>query len=178
MEWRAESNCSVVSGVEAIREVTNRIAAPTAMVESYRLGVLGREWAAAKITAAETSPVRICFTTCCSCWDEKRFFLENYYLELEELLHNLCLGAKFNNPFLKGLLSACIYRCCYCCYTGRNRKWVDNVLSHHRVAGVHQARQGILRRVTPAGLLNLEIALSLGRVLGVPIARALDISND
>ena len=61
---------------------------------------------------------------------------------------------------------------------GVTRKWVDNVLSHHRVTGVHQARQGILRRVTPAGLLNLEIALSLGRSLGVPIARALDISND
>src|SRR6185436_3522071 len=61
---------------------------------------------------------------------------------------------------------------------GVSRKWVDNVLSHHRVNGVHQARQGILRRVTPSGLLNLEIALGLGRVLGIPIARALDISND
>jgi len=61
---------------------------------------------------------------------------------------------------------------------GVTRKWVDNVLSHHRVNGVHQARQGILRRVTPSGLLNLEIALGLGRVLGIPIARALDISND
>lgn len=61
---------------------------------------------------------------------------------------------------------------------GVSRKWVDNVLSHHRVDGVHQARQGILRRVTPSGLLNLEIALGLGRVLGIPIARALDISND
>ena len=61
---------------------------------------------------------------------------------------------------------------------GVTKKWVDNVLSHHRVNGVHQARQGILRRVTPAGLLNLEIALGLGRVFGVPIARALDISNE
>ena len=61
---------------------------------------------------------------------------------------------------------------------GVSKKWVDNVLSHHQVHGVHQARQGILRRVTPAGLLTLEIALSLGRVLGVPIARALEISND
>jgi len=61
---------------------------------------------------------------------------------------------------------------------GVSRKWVDNVLSHHRVNGVHQARQGILRRVTPTGLLNLEIALGLGRALGIPIARALDISND
>lgn len=61
---------------------------------------------------------------------------------------------------------------------GVTKKWVDNVLSHHRVNGVHQAKQGILRRVTPAGLLNLEIALGLGRALSIPIARALDISND
>lgn len=61
---------------------------------------------------------------------------------------------------------------------GVSKKWVDNVLSHHEVFGVHQARQGILRRVTPAGLLSLELALSLGHVLRVPIARALEISND
>lgn len=61
---------------------------------------------------------------------------------------------------------------------GVTKKWVDNVLSHHQVNGVHQARQGILRRVTPDGLLALEIALSLGRTLGVPIAQALDISHD
>lgn len=61
---------------------------------------------------------------------------------------------------------------------GVSKKWVDNVLSHHRVNGVHQARQGILRRVTPPGLLTLEIALGLGRALGVPIAQALGISHD
>jgi hypothetical protein len=61
---------------------------------------------------------------------------------------------------------------------GVSQKWVDNVLSHHRVDGVHQAKQGILRRVTPAGLLTLEIALVLGRTLGVPIAHALNISNE
>jgi hypothetical protein len=61
---------------------------------------------------------------------------------------------------------------------GVSKKWVDNVLSHYRVNGVHQARQGILRRVTPDGLLALEIALNLGRALGVPIARALDIAHD
>lgn len=61
---------------------------------------------------------------------------------------------------------------------GVSKKWVDNVLSHHRVNGVHHARQGILRRVTPAGLLTLEIALALGRTLGIPIAYALEISNE
>lgn len=61
---------------------------------------------------------------------------------------------------------------------GVTKKWVDNVLSHHRVNGVHQARQGILRRVTPAGLLTLEIALGLARAFDVPMVRALKISND
>jgi hypothetical protein len=61
---------------------------------------------------------------------------------------------------------------------GVSKKWVDNVLSHHQVNGVHQARQGIVRRVTPDGLLALEIALALGRTLSIPIARALEISRD
>jgi hypothetical protein len=61
---------------------------------------------------------------------------------------------------------------------GVSKKWVDNVLSHYRVYGVHQAKQGILRRVTPAGLITLEIALSLNRALGVPTARALKLSNE
>ena len=45
---------------------------------------------------------------------------------------------------------------------GVNTKWLDNVLSHHRVDGVFQQRQGISRRLTPAALLTLEIAARLG----------------
>jgi hypothetical protein len=60
---------------------------------------------------------------------------------------------------------------------GVSRKWVDNVLSHYRVPGVLQQKQGIARRVTPAGLLALEIGLSLGRAFAIPIAQALEIAN-
>jgi hypothetical protein len=60
---------------------------------------------------------------------------------------------------------------------GVSTKWVDNVLSHHRVPGVLQQKQGIARRVTPAGLLALEIGVSLGRALAIPIAQALEIAN-
>lgn len=56
---------------------------------------------------------------------------------------------------------------------GVSRKWVDNVLSHHLVPGVHQTRQGIVRRVTPEGLLNLEVAIRLNRDLSLPIGGAL-----
>ncbi len=60
---------------------------------------------------------------------------------------------------------------------GVSSKWVDNVLSHHRVSGVHQARQGIARRVTPAALLVLDITLRLVRSLGVPLPRALETAQ-
>ena len=60
---------------------------------------------------------------------------------------------------------------------GVSSKWVDNVLSHHHVPGVHQARQGIARRVTPAALLVLDVALRLVRSLDVPLPQALEIAR-
>ena len=57
-------------------------------------------------------------------------------------------------------------------------KWLDNVLSHHRVVGVFQQKQGISRRVTPAALLTLEIAARLGRAFAIPMAPALEIAAD
>ena len=60
---------------------------------------------------------------------------------------------------------------------GVSSKWVDNVLSHHRVPGVHQARQGIARKMTPASLLILDITLRLVRSLGVPLPLALETAQ-
>lgn len=60
---------------------------------------------------------------------------------------------------------------------GVSSKWVDNVLSHHQVPGVHQARQGIARRVTPTALLILDIALGLVRSLGLPLPQALETAR-
>lgn len=60
---------------------------------------------------------------------------------------------------------------------GVSSKWVDNVLSHHQVPGVHQARQGIARRVTPAALLILDITLRLVRSLGLPLPQALETAR-
>lgn len=57
-------------------------------------------------------------------------------------------------------------------------KWVDNVLSHHRIFGVAQARQGVTRRLNPQAILVLEIALRLSRTLGVPIKKALEVSAE
>ena len=57
-------------------------------------------------------------------------------------------------------------------------KWVDNVLSHHSIAGVAKARQGIARRLTPHAILNLEVALRLSDALSIPTARALELAQD
>ena len=59
---------------------------------------------------------------------------------------------------------------------GVHKKWIDNVLSHHQVEGVVQTKQGIVRRVTPAGLVTLEIALHLHRTMEIPIKAALDLA--
>lgn len=60
---------------------------------------------------------------------------------------------------------------------GVSSKWVDNVLSHHRVPGVEQAKQGVTRRVTPSALLTLDIGLRLVRALGLPLPQALETSR-
>jgi hypothetical protein len=56
-------------------------------------------------------------------------------------------------------------------------KWLDNILSHHRVPGVVQARQGVSRKVTPEGLLQLALAVRLIGDLGIPAANALQLAG-
>lgn len=56
-------------------------------------------------------------------------------------------------------------------------KWLDNALSHHKVAGVHQKRQGIARRLTIHGMLTLGVSIRLNNALGIPLARAIEIAE-
>ena len=53
-------------------------------------------------------------------------------------------------------------------------KWVDNVLSHHRISGVSGGRQGVARRLSTHSVLTLEIALRLINAFGLPLPRALE----
>ena len=61
---------------------------------------------------------------------------------------------------------------------GVSAKWLDNTLSHFRIRGVHQERQGIARRLTLEALLPLATSIALTRELGIPLARALDVATD
>lgn len=57
-------------------------------------------------------------------------------------------------------------------------KWLDNVLSHNRVSGVAQQRQGVSRRLTVEGLVGLAVAILLIRELGLPIAKAIAVAEN
>ena len=57
-------------------------------------------------------------------------------------------------------------------------KWLDNVLSHHSVAGVRKGRQGIKRLIAPNALLDLELALILTRSFFIPIGAALALARE
>ena len=56
-------------------------------------------------------------------------------------------------------------------------KWLDNTLSHIRVPGVHQERQGIARRITVDGMLILAATALLINELGVSLAAAIEIAE-
>jgi hypothetical protein len=56
-------------------------------------------------------------------------------------------------------------------------KWVDNVLSHHKIGGIRQERQGIARRLSIEGLLTLALTALLIHELRVPTSRAITIAE-
>jgi len=61
---------------------------------------------------------------------------------------------------------------------GTSMKWLDNVLSHNRVSGVTQQRQGVCRRLAVEGLVGLAVAILLVRELGLPIAKAIAVAEN
>jgi len=61
---------------------------------------------------------------------------------------------------------------------GTSVKWLDNVLSHNRVSGIVQERQGVSRRLTVEGLVGLALAVLLVREIGLPIAKAIGVAEN
>lgn len=51
-------------------------------------------------------------------------------------------------------------------------KWVDNVLSHFAISGVFSARQGVARKISATGVLELSLIHKLSETLHVPIETA------
>lgn len=58
------------------------------------------------------------------------------------------------------------------------QKWLDNTLSHLRIDGVIQTRQGVSRKLSPHAVLTLHIALQLVEHLEMPLRKALALANE
>lgn len=56
-------------------------------------------------------------------------------------------------------------------------KWLDNTLSHIRIPGVRQEKQGVARRITLDGLLILSIAALLIDQFGLSLSRAASMAE-
>lgn len=61
---------------------------------------------------------------------------------------------------------------------GVDGKWLDNLLSHNRVDGVTQARQGVARRLGPGALHVIATVHRLNRDLQIPVGAALRLAHD
>lgn len=57
-------------------------------------------------------------------------------------------------------------------------KWLDNLLSHNRVDGVTQARQGVSRRLRPGALHVIATVHRLNRELQIPVGAALQLAHE
>src|SRR4051812_42694734 len=60
---------------------------------------------------------------------------------------------------------------------GVTNKWLDNTLSHFKVPGVQQKRQGVARRLTVDSLLTLSAAVTLASHLDASVGRAIAIAH-
>jgi hypothetical protein len=60
---------------------------------------------------------------------------------------------------------------------GVSGKWIDNVLSHNKVLGIRQERQGIARRLSVEGLLVLALSALLIHGLGLSTAKAVVVAE-
>ena len=56
-------------------------------------------------------------------------------------------------------------------------KWVDNILSHNKVPGIRQERQGIARRLSIEGLLILAITALLIDETGLSTGKAIIVAE-
>jgi hypothetical protein len=60
---------------------------------------------------------------------------------------------------------------------GVDSKWVDNILSRFVIRGVMQSRQGVSRRISPDGVLQLSVIQGLTNALRIPVELAVERSH-
>jgi hypothetical protein len=56
-------------------------------------------------------------------------------------------------------------------------KWLDNILSHHDVAGIQKQRQGVSRRLSVEAMLGLSVVLLLIQDVGLPTPHTIALAD-
>ena len=62
--------------------------------------------------------------------------------------------------------------------TGADTRWLDNLLSRHRLPGVSRRERGVERRIFDEGVLAIELTRILNLELGVSVADAVVIASE
>ena len=59
---------------------------------------------------------------------------------------------------------------------GVDRKWLDNLTAHHVIPGAEHFARGVPRRLSMRTLVTAAVVRDLGRELGVPVARGVELA--
>jgi len=59
---------------------------------------------------------------------------------------------------------------------GVSNKWLDNLLSHNRIAGVQSESQGVSRRLSLAAITQIALTRDLVDLLNVPVSTAVRLA--
>jgi hypothetical protein len=60
---------------------------------------------------------------------------------------------------------------------GIPQKWLDNLLSHNKIEGVYQARQGVSRRLSVEAIAVIAIAYRLSESANIPVSNGVILAE-
>src|SRR5580704_4395697 len=60
---------------------------------------------------------------------------------------------------------------------GISPKWLDNLLSHNKIEGVYQAKQGVARRLSVEAIATIAVTYQLAESVGLPVAQAVGLAE-
>jgi hypothetical protein len=60
---------------------------------------------------------------------------------------------------------------------GISQKWLDNLLSHNKIEGVYQAKQGVARRLSMEAITTIAVTYQLTESIGLPVAQAVRLAE-
>jgi hypothetical protein len=60
---------------------------------------------------------------------------------------------------------------------GISQKWLDNLLSHNKIDGVEQTRQGVSRRLSIEAIVIIAVTHRLVKAANIPVGQAIELAE-